>query len=168
MHEATHNLGPNGPYKVDGKAGDAIFGGPTDAILEELKAQTGALYFLQLLKAKGFIDATQVNNGYVGSISWGMGHIARGMFSGDGHPKTYSQLSAIQLGELMEAGAIRWVDGGTPGQPDPGRFELVFEKMPAAFEALMKAVGRNKATGDAVAAKALIEKHTGPETPGRI
>src|SRR6478752_7549011 len=44
LHEAAHNLGPSHDYKVDGKVDSAIFGGPLAATLEELKAQTAALY----------------------------------------------------------------------------------------------------------------------------
>jgi len=167
MHEATHNLGPNGSYLVDGKRGEEIFGGPTDAILEELKAQTGALYFQAFLLGKGFVTAQDVKQGYVGSIAWGFGHIARGMFTGEGQPKTYSQLSAIQVGELMAAGAIRWVEGD-PGMADPGRFDLDFDKLPGAIEALMRMVSRIKATGDIQGAKDLIARHTTPEGLAKI
>src|SRR6185369_8753487 len=44
LHEAAHNLGPAHDYKVNGKVDTAIFGGPLAATLEELKAQTAALY----------------------------------------------------------------------------------------------------------------------------
>lgn len=160
LHEAAHNLGPHGAFKVDGKSPEEVFGGPTAAILEELKAQTAALYFPAVLVHKGLMSADDQRRLWTGSIAWAFGHIARGMFDGDGAPKTYSQLSAIQLGELMAAGAIRWVEGG---DVDPGRFELDYDKLAPAIEALMKAVGRIKATGDVAAAKALIERHTSAE-----
>ncbi|MCC6624322.1 MAG: hypothetical protein IT385_23925 [Deltaproteobacteria bacterium] len=165
LHEATHNLGPYGSTKIDGKGPTDIFGGKIDSVLEELKAQTGALFFLPRLAQKGFIDQDGVRQGWVGSLSWGFGHIARGMFTPDGQPKTYSQLSAITLGELMDAGAIRWVEGGAF---DPGRFEVDFDKMPAAVDALMQKVGRIKATGDVAAAETLIGRHTSPEGLARI
>lgn len=165
LHEATHNLGPYGSTKVDGKGPTDVFGGKVDAVLEELKAQTGSLFFLPWLAQKGFVDQDGVKKGYVGSLSWGFGHIARGMFTGDGQPKTYSQISAITLGELMDAGAIRWVEGGAI---DPGRFEVDFDKMPAAVDALMRTVGRIKATGDVKAANDLITRHTSPEGQARM
>ena len=166
MHEATHNLGPYGAYKVDGKLPEEIFGGRTDAILEELKAQTGAIYYVAYLKAKGVIDDEMARKVYTGAFSWAFGHIARGMTTQEGQPKTYSQLSAIQLGELMMAGAIRFVEGGDGD--DPGRFDLDFEKLPAAIEALMKAVGHIKAAGDVKGAQELIARHVGPEGQARI
>jgi hypothetical protein len=49
LHEAAHNLGPSHDYKVKGKTDDAIFGGPMAAMMEELKAQTAALYFSEWL-----------------------------------------------------------------------------------------------------------------------
>lgn len=165
LHEATHNLGPNGSYRVGGKTGDQIFGGTTDAILEELKAQTGALYYLPFLKEKGLIDDATLRASYVSALSWSMGHISRGMFTGGGHPKTYSQLSAIQLGELLESGAVRWIEGG---DVDPGRFDIDFAKIGGAVEALMRHVSRIRATGDVAAAKKLIDKHIGPEGLARI
>jgi len=167
MHEATHNLGPNGAYLVDGKKGETIFGGPTDAILEELKAQTGALYFQTFLLNKGLVTDDEVKKGWVGSIAWGFGHIARGMFNGEGQPKTYSQLAAIQVGEFMAAGAIKWVDGPA-GAVDPGRFEFDFYKLPAAIESLMRAVGHIKASGDIQGAKDLIARNTSPEALAKI
>ena len=44
LHEAAHNLGPSHEYAVGGKKDDQVFGGDLASMLEELKAQTGALY----------------------------------------------------------------------------------------------------------------------------
>jgi len=156
LHEATHNLGPYGSTKVDGKSPQEVFGGQVDAILEELKSQTGALFFLATLRNKGLITADEVKKGWVGAMSWAFGHVSRGMVDGEGNPQTYSQLSAIQVGEFMRAGAMRWVDGTGP---DAGRFELDFDKFEAAVTVLMKTVGLIKASGDVAGAKALIERN---------
>lgn len=102
LHEATHNLGPAHEYTVRGKVDDDIFGGPLAAMLEELKAQTGALYFLGYLADKGVIDEKLERESYVDSIVWAFGHISRGMYTESGQRKTYSQLAAIQLGYLMD------------------------------------------------------------------
>jgi hypothetical protein len=158
LHEATHNLGPYAGTLVSGKTLKEVFGGPTEAILEELKAQTGALYYMPLLAEKGLIEKTLVRKSWVASISWAFGHISRGMVDGDGQPKTYSQLSAIQVGELVRAGAMRWVDGA-----DGGRFELDFDKAGPVIVDLMKRVGQIMATGDVAGAKALIERNVSKE-----
>lgn len=163
LHEATHNLGPYGSTLIDGKRPQEIFGGQVDAILEELKSQTGALWFMLVLRDKGMMTADEVKRGWLASLSWAFGHIAQGMFDGEGHPKTYSQLSAIQFGELMRAGAIRWVEGAGEGGGDGGRFEVDFDKLEPAVTELMRVVGRIKATGDVAGAKALIERNVSDE-----
>jgi len=162
LHEATHNLGPYGSTLIDGKRPQEIFGGQVDAILEELKSQTGALWFMLVLRDKGMMTADEVKRGWLASLSWAFGHIAQGMFDGDGHPKTYSQLSAIQFGELMRAGAIKWVDSAGDSK-DGGRFEVDFDKLEPAVTELMRVVGRIKATGDVAGAKALIERNVSDE-----
>ncbi len=154
LHEATHNLGPNGAYKVDGKAPDAIFGGPTAAILEELKAQTGALFYPPLLRERDLVTDEQVRQAYVASLMWAFGQIAQGMTTASGYPRTYSQVAAVQVGELMRAGALRLEDG---------RFALAFDRLPAAVDALMAQVGGVMARGDAPAAQALLARNTSPE-----
>ncbi|GMV41957.1 MAG: hypothetical protein AMXMBFR64_36730 [Myxococcales bacterium] len=158
LHEATHNLGPYGGTTIDGKRPEEHFGGRVDAILEELKAQAGSLFLMKYLGEKGTLTPQQVRQGWVSTISWAFGHVARGMWTPTGQPKTYSQLAAILLGELQRAGALAFVEGGEG--PDPGRFTVDFAKMPAAVDALLAEVGRIKASGDREAADALIARHT--------
>ena len=52
LHEATHNLGPTNTYLYKGKKGEAVFGGGLASMLEELKAETGAMYWVDWLKKK--------------------------------------------------------------------------------------------------------------------
>ena len=158
LHEATHNLGPYGGTTIDGKRPEEHFGGRVDAILEELKAQTGSLFLMKYLGEKGILTPEQVREGWVNSIRWAFGHVARGMWTPSGQPKTYSQLAAILLGELQRQGALTFVEGGEG--PDPGRFAVDFEKMPAAIDRLMHEVGLIKASGDVDGANALIGRHT--------
>ena len=61
LHEAAHNFGPHSDLKIDGKGPGAIFGGPLASTLEELKAQTGALYYLEFLREKGVLKAEDRN-----------------------------------------------------------------------------------------------------------
>lgn len=159
LHEATHNLGPYGGTTIDGKRPEEHFGGRVDAILEELKAQTGSLLLMGLLGERGLLTEEQVRKGWAGTIAWSFGHIAAGMWTPSGQPKTYSQLAAILVGELSAAGALRFVEGGDG--LDPGRFQMDFARMPAAVDALMHEVGRIKVTGDIAGANALIDRHTG-------
>ena len=49
LHEASHNLGPAHQYMVGGKTDSEVFGGPLASMLEELKAQSAALFFTDWL-----------------------------------------------------------------------------------------------------------------------
>ena len=79
LHEAAHNLGPAHEYKVDGKKDDQVFGGPLATTLEELKAQTAALWYIAFCLEKGIIDEKMAYQTYGDSIFWALGHISRGL-----------------------------------------------------------------------------------------
>jgi hypothetical protein len=165
LHEATHNLGPAHEYRVDGRTSDEIFGGEMASMLEELKAQSGALFLLSLLRERDVLDETAVREAYLDSIIWAFGHISRGMYTPDGHRKAYSQLAAIQIGELLASGALTWnaTRGAANGQ-DQGAFDIDYAAMPAAAEALMQKVVHVLASGDAPAANALAAQHVDGDT----
>ncbi len=157
IHEATHNFGPHSDYKIDQKRPAAVFGGATATVMEELKAQTGALYYLDFLREKGVLSIGDRNRVYNHALVWCFGHISRGMFDPAGRPKPYSQVSAIQVAWLMRAGALTWeTDQTATNGKDQGCFTIHYDKMPAAVEKLMQRVGRIKAKGDRKAAEALI------------
>jgi hypothetical protein len=163
LHEATHNLGPAHEYTVKGKTDDAIFGGPIASMMEEFKAQTGGLFLVEFLRAKGLISDELAAETYADSIVWAFGHISQGMYAGSGATKTrktYSQLAAIQIGLLIDAGALVWdakmlAANGT----DIGAFTIVDSKLLPAIDDMMKISAGIKARGDVAAAKALIAKY---------
>jgi hypothetical protein len=75
-------------------------------------------------------------------------------------PKPYSQLAAIQLGFLLEAGAIAWdANARAANGQDVGAFVLHIERFPAAVEALMRRAAGIKARGDQADALALVRQH---------
>ena len=153
LHEATHNLGPHSDSRVKGKTAAEVFGGRLEGVLEELKAQTGALYYVELLRKKGLLSEKLVREIYTHELVWCMGHISNGMTAEGGAPKPYSQLSAVQIGTFVKAGVLQWKAG-----PDGvERFSVDLEKLPAAVEGLMREVVRMKATGDVAGAKALVD-----------
>ncbi|MGH7296528.1 MAG: hypothetical protein ACRELB_16440, partial [Polyangiaceae bacterium] len=159
LHEATHNLGPTYTYTYQGKKGDAVFGGPMAAMLEELKAETGAMYWLDWLAKKGVVAPELQRQAYAAWLSWCLRHISVGVHSGtDDQP--YAQLAAIQVGYLLDDGAISF-DAAAPAAngTDHGAFTLHVEKLPAAFEKLMKVVATLKARNDKHAADALVAKY---------
>jgi len=160
LHEATHNLGPAHEYKFQGKTDSQAFGGGLASMLEELKAQSGALYFLDSLVKWGVIGEDLKKQSYLDSTIWSFGHIAQGMWSEDGTRKPYSQLAAVQLGALMDAGAVEWdATALAANAKDTGAFRLHFEKFPAAAEKLMQQVAQLKARNDKKGAEALAKQH---------
>ncbi len=165
LHEAAHNLGPAHEYKAGGKTDDEWFGGPLAATLEELKAQTAALYFTDWLAQRGTIDEKARDQAHLADIAWGFGHISNGMVDARGKPKPYSQLAAIQVGALLQAGAIVWqADQKAANGQDTGCFEVLAEKTTGAVLQLMTRVAGIKARGDKADAEAL--RKTFVEDPG--
>jgi hypothetical protein len=150
LHEATHNFGPHSDYQVKGKVPKEIFGGRLASTLEELKAQTGGLWYLMLLRKRGLLDERTLRQAYLKAITWAFSHISRGMFTPSGNVQPYSQLAAIQVGAFMEDGALSF---------SRGRFTIHFDKLPGAIERLMKRTGRVKATGDRAAAEKLVHHY---------
>lgn len=158
LHEAAHNLGPAHEYRVRGKKASEIFGGPMASTLEELKAQTAALFYTGWLADKSVISHEMARKSYVRDIAWAFGHIARGMYDADGKAKPYSQLAAIQLGFLRREGAVTWhADARAANGSDQGCYELHLEQFPAAIQKLMTTVAGIKARGDRQGARKLVE-----------
>jgi hypothetical protein len=164
LHEAAHNLGPSHEYKYKGKKDDEAFGGEHAAMLEELKAQSGAYYYLYLLRDKGVFDDATVERTIVDNVVWALNHISRGMVTASGKRKAYSQLSAIQIGFFMSEGAITWDPKAKAANgTDVGAFKIDFSKMRDASLKLMKTVGHIKAANDKKTALEL-DKHVDIKT----
>jgi hypothetical protein len=159
LHEAAHNLGPAHEYKARGKSDKEAFGGPLASTLEELKAQTSALFLADWLADKGLIDKPTAMKAHARDMAWAFGHISEGMYTSEGTPKPYSQLSAIQVGALRKAGAITWRPEETAANgADKGCFELALDRFPAAILDLEKTVLGIKARGDKAGAIKLREE----------
>ncbi len=160
LHEATHNLGPAHEYAVDGRKDGAVFGGPVASMLEELKARTGALYYLELLRQTGLVSDAQALNGYTYGVAWALGHIAQGMYTGTGRRKAYGNVAAIQVGMLIDAGAlVRDAQAPAANGSDHGALSLRPGRVVAAVDDMMKKVAGIKARGDSAAAQALIARY---------
>lgn len=159
LHEAAHNLGPAHQYKANGKIDREAFGGPLASTLEELKAQTAALYYTDWLVGKKQLTKEEADKSFVRDVFWAFGHISRGMYEDNKHPKNYSQLAAIQLGYLMNKGAISWkADETAANGKDKGCFSIDLPKVPAAVTSLMTEVAQIKAKGDKARAEVLIKE----------
>jgi len=159
LHEATHNLGPTYTYVYRGKKGDAVFGGAVAAMLEELKAETGAMFWLDWMGKKGVVPPELARQAYAAWLAWCLRHISVGVHSGT-DDEAYAQLAAIQVGFLLDEGALVFDPGAAAANgTDKGAFALRFEKLAPAFEKLMKVVATIKATTDKAAASALIARY---------
>jgi len=160
LHEAAHNLGPAHQYKVDGKTDREVFGGPLASTLEELKAQTSALFFTDWLAEKKLITRDEADKAHVRDIVWAFGHISRGMYDGEKHPRNYSQLAAIQLGWLMKDGAVSWNAEETAANgKDKGCFTITLDKFAPSAKAMMTEVAHIKGAGDKARAEKLIKEY---------
>jgi hypothetical protein len=161
LHEATHNLGPAQEYAVKNKPIGEIFGGPMDSLLEELKAQTGTLFLIDMLRTKGIVSDELATQIYTDAVVWALGQTSQGMYTTIGRQrKTYPQLAAIQIGYLLDSGALSWDANATAANgQDKGAFTIHMDKLVAASEAMMKLVAGIKARGDKKAAEALAAKY---------
>ena len=157
LHEAAHNLGPSHEYKVKGKEDDEVFGGPLASTMEELKAQTAALYFSQWLVTKNVITQAEADAAAVRDVAWGFGHISRGMYTADNKPRNYSHLASIQLGTLTKAGVLVFkADEKAANGTDVGCFDIDFAKWKPAVDTLAKRVLMAKGKGDKKDAEAMV------------
>lgn len=167
LHEATHNLGPNRGYESNGQTAAVAFGGEVASMMEELKAQTGALFFVEMLRERGIITAEQAQETYMDSIVWAFGHISRGMWSASGRRSPYSQLAAIQVGYLIDHGVLAWDANATPASGEgQGAFNIDLSNFVQVARDLMTDVMRIKSTGDRAAAIALADRYVGVYSGG--
>ncbi len=149
LHEAAHNLGPAHEYRVDGKTDGQVFGGALASTLEELKAQTAALYYSDWLVARGLLSRQDADAAHIRDVLWAFGHIAQGMLDGRGKPKAYSQLAAIQMGFLNQRGVLQWKPNEKAANgSDTGCFDVDLAKWPAAVDDLSRLVFGIKSRGD--------------------
>lgn len=156
LHEAAHNLGPAHEYQVNGKIDREIFGGPLASMLEELKAQTSALYFTDWLVNKKIIDEATAEKAHLDDLLWAFGHISKGMYTSDGGSKAYSQLAAIQVGSFIKGGGITWVPNQmAANNTDKGCFEVDMPKLKMNIVQLERTVLQIKGKGDHAVASAL-------------
>jgi hypothetical protein len=170
LHEASHNLGPSHDYRAGGKTDSQAFGGQLAAMLEELKAQTGGLALVELLRQKGIFTDAFAEKVYVDCIIWALGHTAQGMTTATGDRKAYSQLSAIQLGWLMDEKALIWDPEGKPARGTArGAFRIDFARLQPAIASLTTTVFGIKARADKAAAEKLAARYVdGDVVPKQI
>jgi len=169
LHEATHNLGPTAVYAYKGAKPEAAFGGKLASMLEELKAETGGVYWLEWLKGRGIVTPDLQKQAYAAWMAWALRHISVGVHSGTSD-QAYAQLAAVQVGFAMDDGAISFDPAAAAANgTDKGAFTIHYEKLPATWEKLMKRIATIKATNDKGAAEALVAQYVdGPTVPQKV
>src|SRR5581483_3047834 len=96
---------------------------------------------------------------YAAWLAWCLRHIALGVHSGT-EDQPYAQLAAIQVGFLLDEGALGFdATASAANGTDRGAFTMHLEKLPPAFDKLMKVVATLKARNDKAAADALVAKY---------
>jgi hypothetical protein len=155
LHEINHNLGPSHEYAYRGKRDGELFGGQLASMLEELKAQTSGLYFIDSLRQQGYISEQNARELYMDSVLWAFGHVSQGMWTARKERKAYSQLAAIQLGFLLKEKALIFDPNGQAANgQDRGTFRIDFDRMHPTLVKMAKEFGSIKAKGERKKAEA--------------
>ena len=158
FHELSHGFGAYHEMKVTSPSGKTATVKQLlmemESLMEEVKADVIGLWLSLYLNRAGKLDAAGLERRYVSSIVHCLGLF---QYPVNG---TYPRMAAIEIGWLLDAGALVW-------HPEPGRLEIAQEKMSLAVESLAKHVATIQLTGDYAGATALQEKYvkkTGPDT----
>lgn len=160
LHEAAHNLGPTGSHRVDGRSDEEVLGGVRAALLEELKAQTAALFLPPWLAERGLLPAEEVLPMAVADIGWALSQVSEGFVEGDGGESVYPELAAIQLGWLHAEGALAWrAEDLAANGMDRGCFEVDPHALGPAVDSLAARVLRIEGDMDGAGLDALVQAH---------
>lgn len=158
-HEVVHNLGPKSGRMRPGTTSDyQRLLGRFANVFEELKAQTGSLYFATQLflearaaHAAGTMDEStfrEKESWYRASIlhdvAWMIGMVQRGTRTGcfDDASTTYPKVAAIQLGFLTRHQGLTY-------DAENGWWSVNFDQIGATIESLMQRALRLYARSDA-------------------
>jgi hypothetical protein len=158
LHEAAHNLGPRNDQKTRERSDVMAFGGPLAGMLEELKAQTAALYLSEWLVDRSLLARREAEKAHLMDVAWIFGQLASGVVDAVGLPKPYAQLSAIQLDFLNHEGVLKWRPTQLAANgKDLGCFSYNALKWRATAKKMMRVVLRIKAQSDRRGAQALLD-----------
>ena len=109
------------PVKPDGMISMHLVGDIKAAGLttQELKAQIGGMWYLDMLRRKGLIDEAMLRAAYVDNLTWAFGHVSRGMTSPSGNA---TRTSGNRYG-------IIFVESTALDLLDPDRIQALAEDM---------------------------------------
>ncbi len=149
-HELAHGFGANADTKILDKKGRSttvkLALGRHEAVVEELKADAVALWLAALGLKQGWLSDDELKKRTACAVLHALGLLM--------HPAktTSARMSAVELGWLLERGAIAW-DG------EAEKLDVSFEAMPEAVEELVKKVVSIQLSGDRQAAEELERRY---------
>jgi hypothetical protein len=147
MHEISHELGPLYSRTPNGKMDLRQALGPRFSGLEEAKADVVGQFCLAWLAEHGAYPKEKLPGVYASYVA-GIFRTVR-----FGVAEAHSSGEMMQFNYFVEQGAIRR-DAAT------GRYEIDFERMPAAMNSLAKELLEQEATGDRARADAWFKKYS--------
>jgi hypothetical protein len=146
MHEISHGLGPAYARTRAGRVDIREAIGPAFSGLEEAKADVVGELCVSWLVERGAIPKEKLNGIYASYVA-GIFRTVR-----FGIAEAHGAAEMMEFSYLSEQGAIR-------RDPSTGRYEVVFEKMPAAIASLAKELLEQEATGDRARTEAWFKKY---------
>jgi hypothetical protein len=147
MHEISHELGPLYSRTPNGKMDLRQALGPRFSGLEEAKADVVGQFCLAWLAEHGAYPKEKLPGVYASYVA-GIFRTVR-----FGVAEAHSAGEMMQFNYFVERGAIRR-DATT------GRYEIEFDRMPAAMNSLAKELLEQEATGDRARADAWFQKYS--------
>lgn len=146
FHEFAHGFGAHRELPiVDVKGNKTTVGealGPMGNLMEELKADVASLWFVPYLVEKGLMNKDEVGNRYASAVLHKLGLLQYALKG------TYPQMAAIEVGNLMENGALTYDER-------KGFFTIHLGKFHEAVSSLMHRIVTIQFTGDRDGAKNL-------------
>ncbi len=159
FHEFAHGLGAHEELNIkDIKGRQTTVSkalGSMETLMEELKADVASQWFIPYLVELGLLNPADVSSRYATAVLHLFGLI---QYSLNG---TYAQMAAVELGNLMEQGALNY-------DAKKERFNIDFAKYPAAVEKLLKRVITIQHTGDKASAKRLRDQYIAKNKGGKF
>ena len=137
-------------------------------MIEELKAQTGALFLLEFLRSKKLITDELAQQSFTDAIVWAFGHISQGMYTGDGKPQGVRQArrDPDRLPDRQGRADVGRRTRRRRTARTRARSRSTSTSSRRVADELMKDVAGIKARGDKAAAEKLIARYVDSEHGG--
>ena len=149
LFQIANKLGPHPGLKVNGKNLGGGLPWQIGSVLSVLHSRTVAATLIEVLREQKMIDAATAESSYASLLGDMTKFVAMGLWTPIGRPRPYSQVSAIQLGFLIDAGVLRWLPTKMAANGrDRGCFEVDTKAFRGALRKLVARVGGLLLDGD--------------------